>query len=81
MLDKEIEKLRKELNDAIAEKRDYSEIYKLSIEMDELIAKYYKENNGEKIETKIYGKEDLKNGVIKMTDDGSIAKSKEELKV
>ena len=81
MLDKEIEKLRKELNDAIAEKRDYSEIYKLSIEMDELIAKYYKENNGEKIETKIYGKEDLKNGVIKMTDDGSIAKSKEEIKV
>ena len=81
MLDKEIEKLRKELNDAIAEKRDYSEIYKLSIEMDELISKYYKENNGEKIETKIYGKEDLKNGVIKMTDDGSIAKSKEELKV
>ena len=81
MLYKEIEKLRKELNDAIAEKRDYSEIYKLSIEMDELIAKYYKENNGEKIETKIYGKEDLKNGVIKMTDDGSIAKSEEELKV
>ena len=81
MLDKEIEKLRKELNDAIAEKRDYSEIYKLSIEMDELIAKYYKENNGEKIETKIYGKEDFKNGVIKMTDDCSIAKSKEELKV
>ena len=61
MLDKEIEKLRKELNDAIAEKRDYSEIYRLSIEMDELI--------------------DFKNGVIKMTDDCIIAKSKEELKV
>ncbi len=80
MLDKEIEKLRKELNDAIAEKRDYSEIYKLSIEMDELIAKYYKENNGEKIETKIYGKENFKNGVIEITD-GGIANSKEELKV
>ena len=48
--------------------------------MDELIAKYYKENNGEKIETKIYGKENFKNGVIEITD-GSIANSKEELKV
>ena len=80
MLDEEIQKLRKELDDAIAEKRNYSEIYRLSIEMDELIAKYYKDNNGEKIETKIYGKDILKNGVIEIID-GGIVNSKEEVKV
>ena len=32
---------RDELNKSIEEKKDYEEIYKLSVELDELIAEYY----------------------------------------
>ena len=47
MLDEEICELRKKLNDSIINGEDYSVTYKLSIELDELIAKYYKENKRE----------------------------------
>jgi len=47
MLDEEICKLRNKLNKAIEEESDYQIIYNLSIELDELIIKYYcKENSG-----------------------------------
>lgn len=42
MLNDEICKLRDRLNQSIASGEDYSVIYKLSIELDELIAKYYR---------------------------------------
>ncbi len=42
MLNDEICKLRDKLNKRIEENADYDEIYKLSLELDELIAKYYK---------------------------------------
>ena len=45
MLDEEICKLRKQLNESIEKGEDYSVTYKLSVELDELIAKYYKEKN------------------------------------
>lgn len=41
MLNDEICKLREELNNSIISGEDYSVIYKLSVELDELIAKYY----------------------------------------
>ena len=41
MLNDEICKLRDKLNKSIEEKQDYSIIYKLSIELDDLIAEYY----------------------------------------
>lgn len=44
MLNDEICKKRDELNKSIINGEDYSIIYKLSIELDELITKYYKEN-------------------------------------
>lgn len=44
MLDEEICKLRQKLNNSILEGEDYNVTYKLSIELDELIAKYYKKN-------------------------------------
>ena len=43
MLNDEICKLRDKLNKSIEQGDDYNITYKLSIELDELIAKYYKE--------------------------------------
>ena len=47
MLNDEICKLRDKLNKSIENGEDYSKIYQLSIELDELIAQYYI-NNGKK---------------------------------
>jgi len=43
MLNKQILKLREELNNSIINGADYEVVYKLSIELDELITKYYKD--------------------------------------
>ena len=42
MLNDEICKLRDKLNKSIEDGEDYEEILKLSVELDELIAQYYK---------------------------------------
>ena len=44
MLNEEICKLRNKLNESIVTGHDYSIIYQLSIELDELIAEYYRMN-------------------------------------
>ena len=44
MLDDKICELRNKLNQSIIDGQDYSIIYQISIELDELIAQYYKEN-------------------------------------
>lgn len=43
MIDEEICKKREELNQSILDGKEYSVIYKISIELDELITKYYME--------------------------------------
>lgn len=48
MLNEEICKLREKLNKSIVDGEDYAVTYQLSIELDELIAKYYKIENVEK---------------------------------
>ncbi len=48
MLNDEICKLRDKLNKSIEEGKDYHIIYKLSVELDELIASYYDKNNKKK---------------------------------
>ena len=48
MLNDEICKLRDKLNKSIEEGEDYSIIYKLSIELDELIASYYTKDGKKK---------------------------------
>ncbi len=53
VLNDEICKKRDELNKSILEKKDYSIIYKLSVELDELIAEYYR-NNKKNEEKEIY---------------------------
>ena len=44
MLNEEICRLRNELNRCISEGEDCSKIYKVSVELDKLIAEYYKIN-------------------------------------
>ena len=44
MLNEEICRLRDNLNESIVTGQDYSVIYQLSIELDELIAEYYRQN-------------------------------------
>ncbi len=48
MLNDEICKLREKLNDSIISGQDYSVTYKISVELDELIAKYYKKDTNKK---------------------------------
>ena len=43
MINKEILNLREKLNNSIINGEEYEVVYKLSIELDELITKYYKE--------------------------------------
>ncbi len=43
MLNDEICKLRDKLNKSIEQGEEYNVIYKISIELDELIAQYYKD--------------------------------------
>ncbi len=43
MINEDICKLRDELNKKIEDGADYDEIYKISTDLDELIAKYYDE--------------------------------------
>lgn len=76
MLEEQINELRKKLDNAIYERRDYSEIYSLSIELDELIAQYYRENSDKKIESKIISKADFEDEEIEKI--GSLVKLKKE---
>ena len=41
MTEEKIKKLREKLDDSIANDEEYSVIYQISVELDELIAKYY----------------------------------------
>ena len=51
MINDDICKLRDELNDSIVQGKDYSEIYRISVELDQLIAKYYRTSSEEKKKT------------------------------
>ncbi len=42
---KDINNLRKKLNESIKNNEDYSIIYDLSIQLDDLISQYYRENH------------------------------------
>ena len=45
LLNYEISKKREELNKSIEEGQDYSITYRISVELDELIAEYYRKMN------------------------------------
>ena len=48
MLNDEICKLRDQLNKSIEDGQDYNIVYKISIELDELIARYYEKSDDNK---------------------------------
>lgn len=48
MLNEKIREARERLNESIITGKSYEEIYKLSVELDELIAKYYLGNDVKK---------------------------------
>lgn len=47
MLNEEICNLREKLNKSIVEEENYNEIYRLSVELDQLIANYYQDMRNE----------------------------------
>ena len=53
MLNEKICKLREKLDESIKKGSDYSIIYQLSIELDELIAEYYKQHKNAKNNIKL----------------------------
>lgn len=55
MLNDEICKKRDELNKSIENNDDYDKIYKISVELDELIAKYYmtEDSKDKELENKV----------------------------
>lgn len=60
MLNDEICKLRERLNESIISGQDYTITYKLSIELDELIAKYYRKSEVKnKMKKEILSKESV----------------------
>ncbi len=59
MLNEEICRLRERLNDSIIKGEDYSITYKISVELDQLIAEYYK------IELNLNKKKKVKEGIRK----------------
>ncbi len=55
MLNEDILELRRKLNESVKNENDYEETYKLSVELDKLIAKYYNnynKNNKDKTQVK-----------------------------
>lgn len=55
MLDEEILKLRQKLNESITKEKNYNKTYRLSVELDNLITKYYSKKL-KIIDSKIYKK-------------------------
>lgn len=51
MLEDEIKRKRKQLNESIENKQKYEDVYRLSVELDDLITEFYKKSK-EKEKTK-----------------------------
>lgn len=54
MLDEEILELRQKLDESITKEKNYDKTYRLSIELDELITKYYSKKLKKKIDNEIF---------------------------
>lgn len=52
MIEEKIQLKRKELNESIEKQNKYEEVYRLSIELDDLISEFYKESQGKRKQRK-----------------------------
>lgn len=58
MLEEKIQKKRKQLNESIEKNGKYEDVYRLSVELDDLIAEFYKESKEKRRTQKILKKRD-----------------------
>lgn len=63
MLEDEIKRKRKELNESIEKNDKYENVYRLSIELDDLITEFYKESQ-EKSSKRVFGKKRELNKIL-----------------
>ena len=49
MLEEKIQRKREQLNESIEKNKEYKDVYKLSVELDNLIAEFYKETKDKKV--------------------------------
>lgn len=54
MLEEQIKQKRKELNKSIEKNNNYNDVYRLSVELDELITEFYKESKQNKKNKRIF---------------------------
>lgn len=57
MLDEEILELRRKLNESVTNEEDYKKTYRISIELDKLIAQYYNKKLKKEIDIKVKSKD------------------------
>ena len=60
MIEEEIRKKRKQLNESIENNKQYEDVYKLSVELDDLIAEFYKESKEKKTKRIFKNRKELK---------------------
>ena len=53
MIDEEILELRRKLDESITKENNYEKIYKISVELDTLITKYYSKKLNDEVNSKI----------------------------
>ena len=56
MLEEKIQRKREELNESIEKQEKYENVYKLSVELDDLISEFYKEAEEKKSQKSFLGK-------------------------
>lgn len=54
MIDEEILELRRKLDESITKEKNYDKTYRLSVELDELITKYYSKKLKKKISDEVF---------------------------
>ena len=55
MLEEKIQKKRKELNESLENNNKYEDVYRLSVELDDLITEFYKKSEEKKNSKSIWG--------------------------
>lgn len=59
MIEDKIQRKRKQLDESIEKNKKYEDVYKLSVELDELIAEFYKESKQKRNQKELKRKKEL----------------------